>query len=271
MTICSNLGLMRQINGLNMNILECAKAVLGTDWHWQNVTSHFSRIYCITNGNGTVSCRGHKTDLTPGTICIVPAGLNFSYNCDDRLEKIYFHITLPKPNNYDLFHGVRKFIVLKDKHKAIKSLSECFGQSSFCSAASVKEILWNIVAEGAALAGIGSEEFTEYSPDVKKIISYIENNLNSGLGVSRISRDLFFSPSFIISRFKKEVGVPVGKYISDRILTEAELKLRLTDMSVKDVSDFFGFCDQFYFSRVFTKFYGSSPREYRKKVILRLR
>ena len=56
----------------------------------------------------------------------------------------------------------------------------------------------------------------------------------------------------------------VTRYIDDAIMFEAEQLLLKSDLTVLQISERFGFCDQFYFSRRFKMKYGETPQKYRK-------
>ncbi len=56
--------------------------------------------------------------------------------------------------------------------------------------------------------------------------------------------------------------MPIGTYISIRIMELAETELRKGDKSIKEISDRLGFRDQFYFSKCFTAHYGITPKKY---------
>ena len=56
----------------------------------------------------------------------------------------------------------------------------------------------------------------------------------------------------------------IHAYINNLVLSEAMMLLMDTNMSVFAISKKFGFCDQFYFTRIFTKKFGVSPLQYRK-------
>jgi AraC-like DNA-binding protein len=105
----------------------------------------------------------------------------------------------------------------------------------------------------------------EYSPEIKSAIGYISNNLSVGLSISAIAKEISFAPSTLTRRFRKETGMSIGEYIDNLIMFRAERALISTDSSILEISEAFGFCDQFYFSRRFKEKYGASPREYRKK------
>ena len=53
--------------------------------------------------------------------------------------------------------------------------------------------------------------------------------------------------------------------VPEEIFLAAERQLKQTKLSIAQISERFGFCDQFYFSRRFRARYGLSPQQYRKR------
>ena len=103
-----------------------------------------------------------------------------------------------------------------------------------------------------------------YSKCVRLAVKYIKKNLNLRLSVKELAATSFVSESTLSKKFKTEVGTTVGSYIDGLVLFEAEQMLLKTELSVQQISERFGFCDQFYFSRRFKKKYGETPQKYRK-------
>ena len=64
--------------------------------------------------------------------------------------------------------------------------------------------------------------------------------------------------------FKSELKMGVSKYILRRRLHRAKRLLKTTDMSISEIAHSVGFSDYNYFSRVYKKNYGKSPRYYRQ-------
>ena len=60
-------------------------------------------------------------------------------------------------------------------------------------------------------------------------------------------------------------GTTVNNYLISKRITRAKQLLRLTDMTVDEIGVAVGMTDANYFSRMFRKVEGISPREYRKQ------
>ena len=55
----------------------------------------------------------------------------------------------------------------------------------------------------------------------------------------------------------------LNRYINTLRIDEAKAMLNATDMSIQEISSIIGFNDSNYFTNVFHKLVGMSPREYR--------
>ena len=64
--------------------------------------------------------------------------------------------------------------------------------------------------------------------------------------------------------FKQKTGYSVKQYLLRRRLGEAQIRLASTQDSVQRIAEESGFEDASYFSRIFLKYVGLTPSEYRK-------
>lgn len=106
-----------------------------------------------------------------------------------------------------------------------------------------------------------------YSLSVRKILDYIELNLNLPLTLKSISEKLNLSAPYISSQFKKEVGTTVIRYINQLRINDAIKLLDSSSMSIQDIAACIGITDYNYFTKVFKKEVGMTPSEYRKNTI----
>ena len=89
----------------------------------------------------------------------------------------------------------------------------------------------------------------------------------SGRALYRENRtEYFFINKFYLSKiFRETYGTTVNNYMISKRITRAKQLLRFTDMTVDEVGVAVGMGDANYFSRMFRKVEGISPREYRKQ------
>ena len=72
------------------------------------------------------------------------------------------------------------------------------------------------------------------------------------------------SKDHFIRTFKKEVGETPNVFLVNRKMEEAELLLVTTDCSVKQVALRLGYEDGSYFNKLFKKYAGMTPQQYRE-------
>jgi len=73
------------------------------------------------------------------------------------------------------------------------------------------------------------------------------------------------SPAHLRRLFRQATGKAPVQYLNDLRVSEAQNLLRTGGFQVKEVARLAGFTDQYYFSRVFRKQTGLSPREYARR------
>lgn len=104
-----------------------------------------------------------------------------------------------------------------------------------------------------------------YSPLVYQIKRYIDDNYYSNPSLKDISNSLKSSIPTISNYFKKEMGISIIDYKIKVQLKEAENLLRITSMSITDISFAVGFLSTAYFIKMFKKEYQLTPKKYREE------
>lgn len=105
----------------------------------------------------------------------------------------------------------------------------------------------------------------EYSPPIQNAILLIEGNLSGDLSLTRLARELNVNSSYLSTLFKKETGKTITEYITDRRISHARHLLDSTRLQVQTVGQHCGFEDVHYFSKVFKRLTGMTPKQYRQK------
>ncbi|WP_438444176.1 response regulator transcription factor [Gorillibacterium sp. sgz5001074] len=99
---------------------------------------------------------------------------------------------------------------------------------------------------------------------VKQAIRFIEETYMGECGLAEVAAHVHLNPSYFSNLFKKETGESVTGYIQNLRVQKAKLLLKSTDMKIFEISEATGFNDSNYFTHMFNKVAGVSPKEYRK-------
>ncbi|QQZ09859.1 helix-turn-helix domain-containing protein [Heyndrickxia vini] len=105
----------------------------------------------------------------------------------------------------------------------------------------------------------------KYSAPIIECQHYIYNHLYGNITLDNLAELCCLSPNYLSSLFKKEVGIPISEYIQQQRIEEAKKLLVLTKHPISDISTWLNFNDQSYFIKVFKKFIGITPRQFRSE------
>jgi AraC-like DNA-binding protein len=86
-----------------------------------------------------------------------------------------------------------------------------------------------------------------------------------GTDVEEAAKELGVAYETFRRQFRGHAGVPPHRYHRQQLVNLAARMLDSTDMKSAEIARTLGFCDEAYFSRVFKKLTGRSPRAYRKR------
>jgi len=95
------------------------------------------------------------------------------------------------------------------------------------------------------------------------VINILKKNLYSKISIDDICRQLNYGKTYICTNFRRHNNYSINKYYMLLKITEAKRLIRESDYSVSEISNQLCFETPQYFSKVFKKFTGMTPSEYR--------
>lgn len=104
----------------------------------------------------------------------------------------------------------------------------------------------------------------DYSKAVVACKQYIFNHLYEDVSLQQLSRWVHMNSSYLSRLFKQETGVSISEYIQRQRIEEAKKLLILTDLSLSEIYARLNFTDQSYFTKVFKKLAGVTPKQFRE-------
>lgn len=97
---------------------------------------------------------------------------------------------------------------------------------------------------------------------VDNIIDYINSHIDEKLTLNETASEFGITPNYLSLIFKKESNVGFSEYITNRKISKAKLMMASGNYKIYEIADQLGFENAFYFSKVFKKVEGCSPRDY---------
>lgn len=153
--------------------------------------------------------------------------------------------------------GASTDTVLKLNNQFLKNLQEAQDIDSLCYM--LQEIVVAFV-----------ESMFHYLPNqknneaVKKAIYYIAHNFDSNITLESVAEYVHLNPAYFSSVFKQSSGSTFKEYLNIVRIEESKRLLSNTNYPIIDIAIASGFEDQSYFSKVFKRYTGLSPRQFRK-------
>ena len=99
---------------------------------------------------------------------------------------------------------------------------------------------------------------------IKKAISYIRENYQTGLTLDEVASVLEITPEYLSTLFNREVGINFSTFLKQFRMSHAKRLLKGSNMKIYEIAGAVGYSDPKYFQRVFKEEIGISPGEYRQ-------
>ncbi len=132
----------------------------------------------------------------------------------------------------------------------------------------------NLLCEGLLMAALGllSESNTpsalgapRFSRELGEIIGNIRTYANQPYNLDLWAKQCSISKTHFIQIFKDATGLPPYQYLTTVRIRHAKEQLLFTNLSGAKIGELNGYPDYNYFSRVFKKYVGMTPTEYRRQ------
>lgn len=114
--------------------------------------------------------------------------------------------------------------------------------------------------------------FAEHNKDYKNHIvinvkKYIAEHIEEKLNLNKVAEVFNISPNYLSVLFSKYNDIGFTDFINQSKIEAAKKMMAEGDLKIYEISDILGYESAFYFSRVFKKITGCSPRDYMNKMI----
>ncbi len=211
-----------------------------------------------------------------GDIVFIPRGTRYSVKLRNKTELSVDTVTI----NLNLFDDTREEIFFSDRigliaHRSdnlidahLKNLFDVFYRIEKLENREVKN-LGKIKGEFFLLLDLISESASQCSDfyyPIRRGVEAFFNEWNCNEKIEKYADLCGMSGTYFYRCFRKWSGITPIEYRNNLRLSNAESLLRCTNMKITEIAQTVGFEDPFYFCKLFSRKYGTSPRDYRSSV-----
>lgn len=103
---------------------------------------------------------------------------------------------------------------------------------------------------------------------LRKAIDYIHEHYNEQVTLNEVAEHIYVSTFYISRMFKKELGISFVDYLNDVRIEKAKELLKDVKYKTYEVAELVGIPDPHYFSKIFKKYAGMTPSEYKESMFI---
>jgi two-component system response regulator YesN len=118
----------------------------------------------------------------------------------------------------------------------------------------------------AAISKRKNEVGKQSRSQLTEAVRYIDQHFTDpGLSLNEVAKEVDMSPSYLSAMFSRENKTTLVEYITIKRMEQARKLLFTTNEKASAIAEQVGYKDPHYFSYIFKKTYGLTPKEYRSK------
>lgn len=229
-------------------------------------------IYCV-EGKGSVKIQSSTYLIAPGDYFVIPHGCPHSYETDEKNPWTIYWCHFKGEQADELVKkivsksGSYKYSVdfIEERINLFDQLYMYLEQGYSYENLTYTNILFLQFLSSFAFSEKFKSTLKEKTDDILEAsILYMQNNIELILSLKDLADHANCSSSHYCSLFKKKTGFSPIEYFNHLKIQKACQYLQFTQLRIREIAFKIGIEDPYYFSRLFTKTMGFSPKGYRQ-------
>lgn len=226
-------------------------------------------ILCV-GGQGFFKSDGYETNVSTNDLLFIPKGTTHQYhaNIADPWTIYWCHfeghlfqefmdiIGLNSQNLKLVLNDTNDFIT--EFKELLDTQSHGLNLGSFLLASNIGKKLLSLTCVQKNISTQNNKEF-----QLERIDAYLTENLTQLLTLEDMAKYMSMSKFHFAKKFKQAQGTTPLKYFMNMKIQHACVLLDTTNDTIRSIAESLGIDDPYYFSRLFKKVMGLSPKQYR--------
>ncbi len=236
------------------------------EWE-QRLTDSYGLILSL-DGEGVISIDSGTLTLGPGSLVLLKPVLKHTFRIRNSWSYLWFHF-LPRPHISrelewpELIPGVGMTVLSPAELETVRKELEEAHKLEY-----QRPNGWNalayLLAESAIVRGYCriASELLDTDSRIRLAQGLLMETAES---MDRIAARCGLSRATLYAKFRRETGISPRQYREYALLRRAARLLECSGLPVAEIAEQIGMPDPYYFSTRFRKFFGLSPRGYRRR------
>lgn len=210
-------------------------------------------LHFIVSGKGYFRIEGREYNISAGNVFVIPPFVETYYKADLEEPWEYIWIGFTAPQNFSILNSDVIFL---------PGAARIFGEMKKCSKMTVGRTeflcskIWQLFAEILEK----KEEKIGYT---EKALNIIHSEYMSDISVQIIADRIGLERTYFSNLFKKEIGISPKKYLLKYRMEQAADLIKNHGYTVSVTALSVGYNDVYIFSKMFKRYYGTSPLAFR--------
>ena len=231
-------------------------------------------IYC-TDGEGWYEMNGAHFDIQANQFFIIPANTPHSYGADDdnpwTIYWMHFNGTLAHmaaqgmhvPHSIDAALNSRINDRIQLFEEMFYSLSASYSRENIHYANSILHHFFGSLHYVSQFRDAAQRAEVSSGEKCKQAIHFMQENIGGHITLQQLADFTGYTPNHFATIFKRSIGHAPLTYFNLLKMQAAAEMLDATSLRINQIASKLGYEDTGYFTRLFTKIMGVSPKAYR--------
>lgn len=229
-------------------------------WRYSHASIPTWRFYWNPSGVSRLFSRGQEVLLDRETVVIIPPNTPFSTEADKPFSHFYIHFTLtadlePAEHQIQVFTAGE---VIADK--LIQNITSFSPRQLKQAAFSIAHAAMAILPDSFFVRKKPRESYTYFD----KAVKIIHRDPAFSASCGELARLCGTTAVTLHRQFFKAAGATVKSWLLNYKMENAANMLLAEEYSIKEIADTLGYSDRYHFSKVFKKYFGVSPAQFKK-------
>lgn len=262
------LNLLSMFDGIGFSLLIGGRTRCSPTWRSSGmIETSDCKLYIPRAGQGFYDIGDGEQALTPGSLYLIPGQRRHRYRCPRLFDVDWLHARILDRSLARLMAGqnaIRRWPLSawRSWRPVHTRFAEFFvPQRPAALGLRIQALLACLFADLVAEAP--TVEPASIPPWLEGALGYLETHHQRDPSLAEVARRVGITPIHLQRSFTTAVGVTPRLWMERRRMEAARRLLVDRAMSVSAVARDCGYADAFHFSRVFRRFHGLSPRQWR--------